>query len=128
MPDERPPADADATETKVAPQDTDRDLERAIAGALRDAIRAHGPITPARIGSAAKRIAGQLRNARGLESRVAATLGRKGGAAGRGESKRREVDYSSMAATRWAGMTAEERSAEMKRRAAKRKRRTQETA
>lgn len=38
------------------------DIERAISGALRSAIRAHGPITPEHIGSAAKRIAGNLAN------------------------------------------------------------------
>lgn len=44
---------------------TERDdgLERAIAGALRATIRDHGPITPEHIGSAVKRIVGNLRNA-----------------------------------------------------------------
>lgn len=41
-----------------------RHLERAIAGALRSAIHDHGPITPEWIGSAVKRIVGQLRNVR----------------------------------------------------------------
>jgi len=41
-----------------------RRLERAVAGALRSAIHDHGPITPESIGSAVKRIVGQLRNAR----------------------------------------------------------------
>jgi hypothetical protein len=36
--------------------------ERAIVGALRSAIHDHGPITPETIGSAAKRIVGNLRN------------------------------------------------------------------
>jgi hypothetical protein len=36
--------------------------ERAIVGALRSAINDHGPITPETIGSAAKRIVGNLRN------------------------------------------------------------------
>jgi len=39
-------------------------LERAITGALRSAIRDHGPITPEHIGSAVNRIIGNLRNAR----------------------------------------------------------------
>ena len=39
-------------------------LERAITGALRDAIHAHTPITPDRIGSAVKRVVGGLRNVR----------------------------------------------------------------
>lgn len=38
-------------------------LERAIAGALRSAIRDHGPITPEHIGSATKRVLGNLQNA-----------------------------------------------------------------
>lgn len=42
-------------------------LERVIAGALRDAINTHGPITPAWIGSAVKRIVGNLRNAGSIE-------------------------------------------------------------
>jgi hypothetical protein len=39
-------------------------IERAVVGALRSAIRDHGPITPEQIGSAAKRIVGNLKNAR----------------------------------------------------------------
>jgi hypothetical protein len=42
-------------------------LERAIAGALRDTINTHGPITPPWIGSAVKRIVGNLRNVGGGE-------------------------------------------------------------
>lgn len=39
----------------------DRDwMERAVAGALRQAIRAHGPITADLVPSASKRIVGQL--------------------------------------------------------------------
>lgn len=38
-------------------------LERAVAGSLRDAINAHGPITPEWIGSAVKRVIGNLPNA-----------------------------------------------------------------
>jgi hypothetical protein len=41
----------------------DSRLERAIAGALRAAIHDHGPITAEWIGSAVKRIVGNLRNA-----------------------------------------------------------------
>jgi hypothetical protein len=36
-------------------------VERAIAGALRAAIHDHGPVTPEAIGSAVKRIMGNLR-------------------------------------------------------------------
>ncbi len=36
-------------------------VEKAIAGALRSTIDAHGPITRERIGSAVKRITGQLK-------------------------------------------------------------------
>jgi hypothetical protein len=43
---------------------TEAGFERAIAGALRDTIRTHGPITPEWVGSATKRILGNLRNAR----------------------------------------------------------------
>jgi hypothetical protein len=57
----------------------DDSLERAIAGALRAAIKAHGPITPEHIGSATKRIVGNLRNAR-LDG-LASALGRRGGLA-----------------------------------------------
>lgn len=57
----------------------DDSLERAIAGALRATIRDHGPITAERIGSAAKRVAGNLKNAR-LDG-IAAALGRRGGLA-----------------------------------------------
>jgi hypothetical protein len=42
-------------------------IERAITGALRDTINAHGPITAEWIGSAVKRIAGNLRNAGAAE-------------------------------------------------------------
>jgi hypothetical protein len=59
-------------------------LERAIAGALRDAIHAHGPITPAWIGSAVKRIVGNIRNAK--IGSLAAVMGAKGGRAGSGDS------------------------------------------
>jgi hypothetical protein len=40
-----------------------QDNERRIAGALRSAIEAHGPITPEWIGSAAKRVESTLRRA-----------------------------------------------------------------
>ena len=60
-------------------------LERAIAGALKAAIRDHGPITADKIGSAAKRIAGNLKNAR-LDGRdVAAGCGRSPRSGARGE-------------------------------------------
>lgn len=41
---------------------TDQALEGAIAGALRAAIHDHGPITLDRIGSAVKRVTGNLKN------------------------------------------------------------------
>jgi hypothetical protein len=50
---------------------TDDDaMTRAVAGALRDAIHAHGPITLKGITSATKRIVGSLRNA-GLDGQTA---------------------------------------------------------
>lgn len=86
----------------------DESLERAIAGALRSAIRDHGPITADKIGSAAKRVVGNLKNARldgmaaalgrkgGLARKEAGAnfekLGRKGGRAGRGVSKPRSEE------------------------------------
>jgi len=96
-------------------------LERAVAGALRSTIHDHGSITPEAIGSAVKRVVGNLRNARPTAtSEAAATLGRKGGAAGRGAAKRRQVDYAALGAaggaSRWASISPEDRSAEMKRR------------
>lgn len=94
----------------------DDSLERAIIGALRAAIRDHGPITPEWIGSAAKRILGQLGNAKA--SGLAAALGRRRWA-GVSEEDRRE-HQASAAGSYWANMTAKQRSAEMKRRAAKR--------
>lgn len=76
-------------------------LERAIIGGLKSAIRDHGPITTDNMSSAAKRIAGNLKNARldglaaalgrrgGLanQSKVQAAKGRKGGRAGKGTKK-----------------------------------------
>lgn len=44
--------------------DSRNPLERAIAGALRATIRDHGYITPEDVGSATKRVVGQLRNVR----------------------------------------------------------------
>lgn len=51
-----------APETREAVRkDLDRqDLERAVLGALRDAINAHGPITAQTLTSATKRIVGQV--------------------------------------------------------------------
>jgi len=53
-----------ATAAKIAGDLHAAAAERAIVGALRAAIHDHGPITPEQIGSAAKRVAGNLRNAR----------------------------------------------------------------
>ena len=101
----------------------DDPLARAIAGALRAAIHAHGPITLEHIGSATKRVLGSLRNARGGLGRL---LGlRRWADAGEGEGPA-DVGARGGAAA-WSGKTKAERSAEMKRRqlkrwAAKRKR------
>jgi hypothetical protein len=46
-------------------QSSPESLERLIGGALRSAIHDHGPITLQRIGSATKRVLGQLRNVGG---------------------------------------------------------------
>lgn len=89
-------------------------LERIVAGALRAAIKDHGPITPEQIGSATKRIVGQLGGAvgpaamarrrwEGLDDEERSRIARAGGR------------------TAWSRLTPEERSAEMKRRAAKRR-------
>src|SRR5262249_61874865 len=43
-------------------EDPRRSLERAVAGALSEAIWTHGPITHEWIGSAVKRVLGQLKN------------------------------------------------------------------
>lgn len=94
-----------------APPDTES-LERAILGALRSSIHAHGPITLENYTSAAKRILGQLPNASadGLARALA---------------KRRWKDVSeedrakvagAAAKSRWADMTAAQRSREMRRR------------
>lgn len=99
-------------------------LERAIAGALRATIQDHGPITAANIGSAVKRIVGNLRNAR-LGSLAAADMGRRRWA-GTTEAERTEAMSaagSSGGRSAWAKLTPEQRSEEMRRRAAKRRRR-----
>jgi hypothetical protein len=72
-------------------------LERAIVGALRSTIHDNGPITAKHIGTAAKRIIGQLAHLRG--DGLARAVGDR----------------------RFAGTTDTERSAEMKRRAALRR-------
>jgi hypothetical protein len=47
------------------PRDTPaRTLERSVAGALRSAIKDHGPITAENVPSAVERILGNLKNAR----------------------------------------------------------------
>lgn len=118
-------------------------LDRAVVGALRDAIHAHGPITPKEIGSAAKRIRGAFRQAvQGATGTTAAEMARRRWAGTTTEERRkiaaaggRKRWKGTTAAQRsrvnkkvgaaggrsaWANMTAEERSAEMKKRAAKR--------
>src|SRR5262245_31487981 len=91
-------------------------LERAVVGALRATIHDHGPITQDLIGSAAKRVLGNLRNA-GLVGPADMARGRGSGLAAR---ERRDVAASGGRAA-WATMTPAERSAEMKRRAKKRR-------
>jgi len=94
----------------------DDSLLRAIVGALRAAIHDHGPIGPQQVGSAAKRILGNLVNARpgGLER----AFGRR---RWDGVSAEERANYlGGLARARWASMTPEERSAEMRRRATKR--------
>jgi len=44
------------------PKEEREALERSLTGALRSAIHDHGPITAATIGSAVKRVVGNLRN------------------------------------------------------------------
>ena len=94
-------------------------LERAITGALRATIRDHGPITPEHIGSAVKRIIGQLANAQA--DGLARALGRRRWAGLSAEERGKVTSAGGRSA--WASMSAEERSAEMKRRAAKRRKR-----
>jgi hypothetical protein len=104
----------DATCKIVRTMTEDDGIERAIAGALRSAIREHGPITLDRIGSAVKRIVGNLRNAK------AGSLARALAAhrwAGTTEEERADA-MKKLATNRWASMTEAERSAEMKRRRA----------
>ena len=97
----------------------DKDLERAVAGALRSAIEAHGPITLATLGSAVKRITSNLKNARlGSLMRLAGSRRQA-----RLSAAERHEFASSGGRSFWAKLTAEERSAEMRKRAAVRKER-----
>ena len=87
-------------------------LERAIAGALRDTIKTHGPITPQWIGSAVKRIVGNLRNAK-IEAHARALGQRRW----KGVSAAKSAAHHSAAGkSAWSGMTDEEKSEEMSRR------------
>jgi hypothetical protein len=90
----------------------DDSLERAIAGALRAAIRDHGPITADKIGSAAKRVLGNLKNARidGLAREMARR--RWDGVS----AEERSEHQAAAARAGWADLSAEERSREMSRR------------
>jgi len=99
--------------------DHQESLERAIAGALRAAIKDHGPITLEKIGSAAKRILGQLGNAKA--DGLARALARRRWAGSSAEERAKFASSGGRSA--WASMTAQQRSAEMKRRAAKRRKR-----
>lgn len=113
-------------------------LDRAVAGALKSTIAAHGAITPASIGGAVKRIRGALKSA----APSAADMGRRRWA-GVSEAARRKHAQAAAAErwagtteeeraafgraggrSAWAGMSKEERSAELKRRAARRKKTT----
>lgn len=92
-----------------------RSIERAIAGALRAAINDHGPIDLAGVGSAVKRIVGNLANAR-LGQLAAAEMGR---ARWKGMSHEDRQAVASLGGrTAWGKLSAKERSVEMKRRAA----------
>jgi hypothetical protein len=90
------------------------ELERAIVGALRDQIQAHGPITPQWIGSAAKRVLGNIANAK--STGLARALGSRRWKGTTAEE--RAAITGSGGRTAWAGVSPEERTAEMKRRAA----------
>ena len=94
------------------PSPDDDPLERAIAGALRDTIKTHGPITPQWIGSAVKRIVGNLRNAK-VEAHARALGQRRWAGVSAAKS---HAHHSAAGRSAWAGMTAEEKSAEMRRR------------
>ncbi len=92
-------------------------LERAVVGALRSAIKAHGPISLEWVGSAAKRVIGQIKNAK-LDG-LARVMGQRRWA---GLSAKERHDLASSGgkkggASAWAGMSKAERSAEMLRRA-----------
>ncbi len=90
------------------------DIERIVVGALRAAIKDHGPITLDRIGSAAKRVIGQLAGAVG----PAAMARRRW--QGVPEEERLEISGAGGRAA-WAGVSEAARSEEMRRRAAKRR-------
>ena len=97
-------------------------LERAIAGALRAAIKDHGPITAAGIGSAVKRIVGNLSNA-DLGALAPAAMARRRWGGTTEEERRIQLApefHASGGRAAWSKLTPEERSAEMKLRAAKR--------
>jgi hypothetical protein len=110
--------------------------ERAIVGALRAAIHDHGHITLANVLSAARRVVGNLANANA--SGLARALGRRRAASQtaaervdlattaanarwkgttKAERKRAAPDGAAGGTKAWAGMSPDERSAEMKRRA-----------
>ena len=105
-------------------------LERAVTGAIRSAIHDHGPINVTQIGSAVKRVVGNLRNARGIDRIAAAAMGRKRWASVSAEEHSRLAARAGRRGGRaaWGKLSAAQRSAEMKRRAAKRKRRSKPPA
>lgn len=103
----------------MSEEEADKGLERAIAGALRATIHDHGPITEAGIGSAVKRIVGNLRNARASPTIGARALARKRWEGISAEERREH--QAAAARSGWANMSPEERSAEIKRRAKKRR-------
>ena len=95
-------------------------LERAIVGALRSMYHAHGPITPEWFGSAAKRIAKQLANAK-LDG-LARVMGRRRWEGVSAEERTRIATKGGAKGgkTAWAGISKAERSKLLKARLNKR--------
>lgn len=85
----------------------DDSIERAIAGALRATINAHGPVTLENMTSAVKRVAGNLRNAK--VSGLARVMAERRWA-GRSDEERSQ-HQSEAAKSMWKGMTAKDRKA-----------------
>jgi len=89
-------------------------LQRAVIGALRAAFNDHGPITPEHFDSAAKRILGQLGNAKA--EGLARALGQR---RWEGVSEKEHAAITSKGGrSAWSGTTKKQRSEEMSRRLA----------